>query len=591
METAVLWLESRRPSWSYGTYCQYRSALFRLERYLTSGDISRTLCQSIDDFACRDAALKLPKPLYELYREIKSLFTQRFCETSIYKYSQGCKDFLLFVAEQGCNTPGEITIDPIIEYSPKFHGMTRCHRGNRGGNLAGIVNLLTFMAERGDIPYCYSGVLTRDSANRLSLLKLEQTGEAFQPSKWLEPLARSYLSSLDEMRYSTPSKLLYNNDLTNFFLFLELNHIEYSDEAVALWLEKQTSHGPIWERRRHTLKQFADYLKTGTSNRGDIYAWKPLQIESLPEWSKNITLDYLAEREKEGLARSTIQMCRAGCYRLFTFLDSKGVLTSSGITPEILKEFHNTDSHSTPEGKNAYNIKIRHLLMFMAEKGLVPKNLYLALSAECAPHSNIVSVMSEEMIAAVYDYREKAKTSFELRDAAIVMLGMRMGLRGVDIVNLKVENFNWQKQKTEGHAVLSFIQQKTGKGISLPIPVDVGNSVYKYIIQGRPESASAGNGYVFVRHMAPFANVGTNVCRQAISNVLKASGLELQSGQGFHISRRTFASQLLTARTPIRRIADSLGHATTEHVKEYLLHDEDGMRLCALPFATIGGAV
>ena len=89
METALQWLEIRRPSWSYHSYCAYRNSLFRFEKYLINGDISRTLCLSIEQFACRDTALKLPKRLYERFSDFKSNLNAKFCDTSSYKYSQG----------------------------------------------------------------------------------------------------------------------------------------------------------------------------------------------------------------------------------------------------------------------------------------------------------------------------------------------------------------------------------------------------------------------------------------------------------------------------------------------------------------------
>jgi len=51
-----------------------------------------------------------------------------------------------------------------------------------------------------------------------------------------------------------------------------------------------------------------------------------------------------------------------------------------------------------------------------------------------------------------------------------------MGVRSSDIVNLKIDNFDWKNKK------LTFVQVKTGKAVSLPIPTDAGNSVYKYIV-------------------------------------------------------------------------------------------------------------
>jgi site-specific recombinase XerD len=307
-----------------------------------------------------------------------------------------------------------------------------------------------------------------------------------------------------------------------------------------------------------------------------------LQIDRLPDWSRNIILGFVAERQREGLSPKTLTSCRSAGYRLFQFLNSKGVGSPDEITPEIVKEFHNTDKHATPLGKNAYGIKTRQLLSYMAEQKLVPKNLFLAISTQCAPQHNIVSVMSAEMVSAVYEYRVKASNPFELRNVAMVMLGLRMGVRASDIVNLKIGNFNWNKW------TVSFVQQKTGKAITLPVPIEVGNSVYKYIVNGRPKSGVNGMGYVFVRHTAPFGKVTRQICGCALRKILSAYGLELPPGQGFHITRKTFATRLLTSKSSLDDISNALGHVLQTTAEIYLARDEDGMQLCPLPFESVG---
>ena len=365
-------------------------------------------------------------------------------------------------------------------------------------------------------------------------------------------------------------------------MFIEVNHLEFSPESVELWLE----HSPkntLWGRRRHTLALFADYLATGNANKESCYTWQPLQIDSLPAWSRKIILDFVAERQREGLARNTLNLCRlAGC-RFFGFLDSKRVCDPREITPELVKEFHNTDKHSTPMGKNTYGIKIRQLLSYMADQKLVPQNLFLAISTKCAPCLNIVSVMSPEMESAVYQYRVDATTSLELRNAAMVILGLRMGIRASDIVNLKIADFDWKK------LTVSFVQKKTCKAVTLPVPIDVGNSVYKYIVEGRPQSGVNGDGYVFIRHRAPFGGMKTTqACRYALKEIMSAHGLELPSGQGFHITRKTFATRLLTSRNSMDDISNALNHALPKTAEAYLSRDEGGMRLCPLAFESVG---
>jgi integrase len=234
-------------------------------------------------------------------------------------------------------------------------------------------------------------------------------------------------------------------------------------------------------------------------------------------------------------------------------------------------------------GKNTYGIKVRQLLVYMAEKNLVPQNLFLAISTQCATSQNIVNVMSDEMVTAIYKYRASAQTPLELRNIAIIMLGLRMGMRASDIVNLRISDFRWQNQ------IVTFVQKKTGKPITIPVPADVGNSVYKYIMEGRPQSGTQGDGYVFIRHRAPYSGMKTiQACRYALKEALSTYGMELPPGEGFHITRKTFATRLLTSKNSFDDISNALGHAVPKSAEAYLARNEESMRLCPLPFESVG---
>ena len=57
---------------------------------------------------------------------------------------------------------------------------------------------------------------------------------------------------------------------------------------------------------------------------------------------------------------------------------------------------------------------------------------------------------------------------------------------------------------------------------------------------------------------------------------------ESEAVHGFHVTRKTFASKLLTNGNPVSIIAAALGHMGASNVDEYLATNEDKMRLCAI---------
>jgi len=579
MRAALEWLESRKSDWSQKKYMNSRYALYRLDVYMSSGTITRRFRSGLYDFASHGGAAE---HYSALLHEFRAALSAECGGRNFERHAADCTGFLAFLSEQGISHTSKMSIEQVFGYWHRVSNV-QCPDDRKRRYASSAAKLLTFLAERGEIPHCYSKALLKASSKRfLPPHQLYDAGAAFQPSKELEPLAAELLSILDDQRYCTATKRKLSDDLTNYFLFIETNCIEHSAGSVESWLEHLPKN-TLRERRRYNLAVFSDYLSTGGAARGSPYTWQPLQFDSLPNWSRVIISEFVSERQREGLARTTLKACRLASCRFFKFLDSKGVCNAHDITPELVREFHNTDRHSTPWGKNAYGTKVRQLLSYMAERKLVPQNLYLAISTQCAPNQGIVSIMSTEMESAIYRYREDAAAPLELRNAAIVMLGFRMGMRASDIVNLKISDINWNER------TVSFVQIKTGKAITLPVPTDVGNSVYKYIAGGRPQSGAGGDGYVFIRHHAPFNGMKSiQACRYAFEKILSAHGLGSPPGQGFHITRRTFASRLLSSNNSIDDISNALGHTLTETVESYLSRDEEKMRLCPLPFESAG---
>ena len=293
---------------------------------------------------------------------------------------------------------------------------------------------------------------------------------------------------------------------------------------------------------------------------------------SLSQWGHDLLFQYLKEREREGCADSTLDMTNSSCSRFIVFLDKRGITGENGVIPEVIKNFQAQDNHRTVEGKNAYAIKIRGFLRFLARKGLVPETLEFAVSTEMAPRTSIVATLSDSQIDAIYSFRQNAKRPIELRNVAIIMLGLRMGLRASDISNLKLTDISWKKSS------ISFIQQKTGVHIKLPLPTDAGNSLYRYICEGRLQSNSS---HVFVRHRAPYCRLGGRTFGKSLKAVVTTQ-CEDEAVHGFHVTRKTFASKLLATGNTVSAIAAALGHVSINNVDEYLATNEDKMRLCAI---------
>ncbi|MEI6389333.1 MAG: tyrosine-type recombinase/integrase, partial [Spirochaetota bacterium] len=232
------------------------------------------------------------------------------------------------------------------------------------------------------------------------------------------------------------------------------------------------------------------------------------------------------------------------------------------------------------EGKNAYIYRIRGFIRFLAERGLVPETLERSFATEKASHVRIVSILSDSQIATIRSHGAQSSTPSELRSAARATLALRMGLRSIDICGLRLSDISWEA------ATISIVQQKTGSPLTLPFPVEVGNALAKYILEGRPECDIPN---VFISLNRPYAAATRSRCYRSSVAILgkKSSVADIR---GLHMARKTFASRLLAAGNPISMISRALGHSDPSSVDEYLATDVKQMRRCAIGLAGIGTA-
>lgn len=359
---------------------------------------------------------------------------------------------------------------------------------------------------------------------------------------------------------------------TEFQLFLYTNSLGYSIGIAKKWLNFRHS---AWTRMEYYSNYRAIHLinelLTGKQV-SSTFPHKDYRKYKIPEILKHHLIEYIIERQQEELSPSTISMINCSCNRFLQYVESIGIKDLSLLTPQIIKDFNLQDSHSTVGGKQAYNSRIRQFLIFMARKKIVPLSLHLALPTITAHKVGIVTVLDIEQKEAIKSHFSINNTVKDMRDNAVIAMGLDLGIRGIDIVNLQFSNIDWKKEE------MSFQQQKTGVWICLPFPISVGNAIYTYITKARPESDSP---YIFLSFKAPFNNMTSGICPNSINRVLAQANLAPTNG--FHITRKTFASKLLNSGTPYSTISNLLGHTDNTTLKVYIATDEQGLRQCALP--------
>lgn len=175
----------------------------------------------------------------------------------------------------------------------------------------------------------------------------------------------------------------------------------------------------------------------------------------------------------------------------------------------------------------------------------------------------------------------QTNTDIGKRDYAIISLARTTGLRGCDIINLKLSDIDW----TTG--VITVRQRKTGVLLYMPLLTETGEALKEYIINGRPKSPYQE---IFLRVHAPYTPLrSTSSLEALLRKYQKASGTtrHLRDGKAFHGMRRGLGRDLVLAGVPITSIMQILGHTHMDSGKPYMMLNTPELMECSLGFSDI----
>jgi integrase len=160
------------------------------------------------------------------------------------------------------------------------------------------------------------------------------------------------------------------------------------------------------------------------------------------------------------------------------------------------------------------------------------------------------------------------------RNYAMFLLASRLGLRVSDIVNLKLENIDWENN------LIKLEQQKTKRLIELPLLVDVGEAIINYLQDGRRSSA---HKEIFLAMTPPYGNITGMTLTSTVQRLILDAGIDTSNRKfGPHAMRHSLASQLLQKEVSLPVISETLGHSTTRATMNYLRIDIKNLTKCLL---------
>lgn len=163
-----------------------------------------------------------------------------------------------------------------------------------------------------------------------------------------------------------------------------------------------------------------------------------------------------------------------------------------------------------------------------------------------------------------------------VRNHAMALCMVDLGLRPVEVVKLRVEDFN------AGQRTLAVPATKTDTGRRLPVPSHVHRALRAWLRQ-RPPSGSIK--WLFIRSPHPSLHVPlrTQYLCKIINEAFQRCGFPEHWGGGYHL-RHTFATRLFANGADLKQIADLMGHRHLQTTMGYTRVDIDALRPLALPW-------
>lgn len=308
-------------------------------------------------------------------------------------------------------------------------------------------------------------------------------------------------------------------------------------------------------------------------------------------WLTSVSLPVLRGPEAEGLAllysgflgdlrqrsksANTIQSSKNIIRQFLMFLEHSGYRELSTVPPAAIPLFFRhllTTYRST-----SIRTVASHVRSFLSYAENEPR-LVRAVPLRCVRKNPIIPILSEEERSGLRRLLQTDMVS--LRDNAIITLALRTGLRAIDIVNMQLSDIDWI------HECIVIPQVKTRRVFRIPLTVDVGNALSRYILEERPQASSR---YIFLRVHAPFRPLTDHSsCYTIVRKAFHQAGIRLGSERkGIHLIRHSVASRLLAKGVAVTTIASMLGHSNKTSTEVYLSTDQNRLRECALDLSEI----
>lgn len=341
------------------------------------------------------------------------------------------------------------------------------------------------------------------------------------------------------------------------------------DEIYQTKVKADPCHRPLhhWRRLFVTIECFD---KTGAlPGYGKANVGRDRKYESLSDEFRHAIDIYRREEPGTGKKPMTIRREAKLAMSFFCALQKEDVYT-----------FREAQDHHIQKVLSGYSCGYRRIIRTVIrrcapffEAGMCER--FISMFPMTRNKRRNIEYLTAEEITSVKEALTSPDSGLCLRDKAVGLLALFTGLRGCDILGLRLKDIDWDND------LIQIKQEKTGVPLKLPLRPIVGNAIFDYICQELPKCSAEE---IFVSQYPLHLPLNKESSYNIAGRIMKAAGIRQHKGsrKGLHIFRHHVATALLNQEVPQPVISSVMGHSSPSSLNPYLSADFIHLKECAL---------
>lgn len=270
---------------------------------------------------------------------------------------------------------------------------------------------------------------------------------------------------------------------------------------------------------------------------------------------------------ERGLANNTLLAYRRDLQKYARYLGRAGVSSPEGVKREHITEYIYSQKKqglsTTSICRNLAAIKMFH--RFLVREQLAKEDPTTLVDTP-KQWERVPEVLSQQEVEAMIE-AARGKTWQQIRDHAILELFYASGMRVSELVELRVDNVNFD---------VGYVRciGKGSKERIIPIGKRAKSAVKVYLDSVRGQSKSAYAAQLFL------SRLGKKISRQSIWKLIQyyAKKANIKKKIKPHTLRHSFATHLLEHGADLRSVQEMLGHADISTTQIYTHVDKERLR-------------